>query len=97
MILGTWNLLNETKGAMGNMSMDDMNNMTGVSGKITFTVHTTFMHTINGKTWHILGRWEYSIYYDCTHGYCVNMQVMTSTPNRIEATDGSFVHFSQIQ
>ena len=32
-LLGTWNLVNESKGAMGNMSMDDMNNMTATSEK----------------------------------------------------------------
>jgi hypothetical protein len=33
---GTWNLVNETNSGMSNMSMDDMNIMTGTSGTITF-------------------------------------------------------------
>ena len=39
-LIGTWNFVNESSSAMGNMSMDDMNNMTGTSGKITFDSHT---------------------------------------------------------
>lgn len=47
---GTWNFVNETKGSMGNMSMDYMNNMTGTSGKITF-YWDQFQITVNGKPW----------------------------------------------
>ena len=66
-LVGTRNIVNETKGADTAMKMDDMNNMTGTSGTITFTKQQyniyqpntwNYTETINGKT--ARGTWDFN-------------------------------------
>lgn len=78
-LIGTWNFVNETNASMANMSMDDMNNMTRISGKIIFNVKgweagdMRFNQTIIGKT--MTGMWMldgHKLYlcYDGVSGPC---------------------------
>jgi hypothetical protein len=87
-LIGTWNFVNETQASIGNMSMDYMNNMTGVSGKITFNVNDKrFTQDVSGKNmrgmWINYGNTVY-LCYDDVNGPCtVKMTPTTIGANHI--------------
>lgn len=90
----TWNFVNESKGAMGNMSKDDMNNMTGTSGKISFNssiLNTTFNETVGGKTltgtWNTVNQGDTPLNLCYTSSGCISLRFTMITPNHIEMRD----------
>jgi hypothetical protein len=95
---GKWNFVNETSG-----SMDDINNMTGISGTITFGKDGSFTQTISTRSgssdYAIQGSWgsDGHILTECFIIGCTKLTFTTISPNHMELTDlhGDTIHLKR--